>query len=54
MRGVFVAGDCRAHAAMQLATAIADGVQAAIFMKEYLRDADWWGKDQEGLDPSFA
>ena len=52
--GVFVAGDCRAHAAMQLATAIADGVQAAIFLKEYLRDPDWWGKDQVGLDPSSA
>ncbi|MCP4712523.1 MAG: FAD-dependent oxidoreductase [Planctomycetes bacterium] len=43
--GVFVAGDCRVGAAMQLATAIADGVAAAIFMKEYLRDSNWWNMD---------
>lgn len=44
MPGVFVAGDCRVGAPMQLATAVADGVTAAIFMKEYLRDAQWWDK----------
>jgi len=44
MPGVFVAGDCRTHAAMQLATAIGDGVACAVFMKEYLRDAAWWTK----------
>ncbi|MBN1766513.1 MAG: FAD-dependent oxidoreductase [Sedimentisphaerales bacterium] len=44
MPGVFVAGDCRVGAAMQLATAIADGVAAAMFMKEYLRDPSWWNK----------
>ena len=33
--GIFVAGDCRANAAMQLATAVGDGVAAALFMKEY-------------------
>ena len=44
MPGVFVAGDCRTHAAMQLATAIGDGVNAAVFMKEYLRDPDWWNR----------
>lgn len=40
--GVFVAGDCRIGAAMQLVTAVADGVNAAIWMKQYLRDRDWW------------
>ena len=45
MPGVFVAGDCRVGAAMQLATAIGDGVAAAIFMKEYLRDPNWWNRD---------
>ena len=44
--GVFVAGDCRAGAAMQLATAIGDGVSTAMFMKEYLRDPKWWEKDR--------
>ncbi len=46
MPGVFAAGDCRKGAAMQLATAIGDGVAAAIFMKEYLRDPAWWDKDR--------
>jgi len=40
--GVFVAGDCRIGAAMQLVTAVADGVNAAIWMKQYLRDPGWW------------
>jgi thioredoxin reductase (NADPH) len=40
--GVFVAGDCRIGAAMQLVTAVADGVNAAMWMKHYLRDAAWW------------
>ena len=40
--GVFVAGDCRVDAAMQLATAVGDAVAAAVFMKEYLRDPGWW------------
>lgn len=40
--GVFVAGDCRIGAAMQLATAVADGVNAAMWMKQYLRDPGWW------------
>ena len=44
MPGVFVAGDCRAAAAMQLATAVGDGVAAAMFMKEYIRDPAWWSK----------
>ncbi|MHC4213947.1 MAG: NAD(P)/FAD-dependent oxidoreductase [Planctomycetota bacterium] len=40
--GVFVAGDCRIGAAMQLATATGDGVVAAMMMKQYLRDPNWW------------
>ncbi|MBN2376657.1 MAG: FAD-dependent oxidoreductase [Sedimentisphaerales bacterium] len=44
--GVFVAGDCRTGAAMQLATAIGDGVATAMYMKEYLRDPQWWNKDR--------
>lgn len=40
--GVFVAGDCRVGAAMQLVTAVADGVNAAMWMKQYLRDPEWW------------
>ena len=37
MPGVYVAGDCRVGAAMQLATAIGDGVAATIYMKQYLQ-----------------
>jgi len=40
--GVFAAGDCRADAAMQLATACGDGVTAAMMLKEYFRDPAWW------------
>lgn len=40
--GVFAAGDCRIGAAMQLVTAVADGVNAAMWMKHYLRDPQWW------------
>lgn len=42
--GVFVAGDCRIAAAMQLATAVGDGVNAAMMTKQYIRDPDWWNK----------
>ena len=42
--GVFVAGDCRIGAAMQLATAVGDGVNAAMMMKQYLRDPNWWNQ----------
>lgn len=42
--GVFVAGDCRIGAAMQLATAAGDGVCAAMMLKQYLRDANWWSE----------
>ncbi len=50
MPGVFVAGDCRAGAAMQLATACADGVVAAMMLKRYYRDpAGWAAQSAEGL-----
>ena len=40
--GVFVAGDCRQRAALQLATACADGVVAAMQLKQYFRDPSTW------------
>jgi thioredoxin reductase (NADPH) len=42
--GVFAAGDCRVGAAMQLATAVGDGVVAAMMLKQYLRDPKWWNE----------
>jgi thioredoxin reductase (NADPH) len=42
--GVFVAGDCKVGAAMQLATAAGDGVIAAMMLKQYFRDANWWNE----------
>jgi thioredoxin reductase (NADPH) len=42
--GVFVAGDCRIGAAMQLATAVGDGVVAAMMLKQYFRDPKWWNE----------
>jgi thioredoxin reductase (NADPH) len=42
--GVFAAGDCRVGAAMQLATAVGDGVMAAMMMKQYFRDPNWWNE----------
>jgi len=42
--GVFVAGDCRQDAAMQLVTACADGVIAAMQLKHYFRDPSSWDK----------
>jgi len=45
--GVFVAGDCRVAAAMQLATACGDGVNAAIMLKQYFADPQWWFKPVE-------
>jgi len=49
--GVFVAGDCRQQAAMQLATACGDGVTAAMLLKDYFRDPSSWCETmaQEGL-----
>ncbi len=51
MPGVFVAGDCRQQAAMQLATATGDGVTAAMMIKEYFRNPDFWetALDEEGV-----
>ena len=49
--GVFAAGDCRVGAAMQLVTAVADGVNAAMWMKQYFRDPDWWN---EGVSDEVA
>ena len=48
MPGVFVAGDCRQQAAMQLATACADGVVAAMMVREYLRDPGTWDRADLG------
>ena len=42
--GVFAAGDCRVGAAMQLATAVSDGVVAAMMLKQYFRDPNWWNE----------
>ena len=44
IQGVFVAGDCRESAAMQLATACGDGVEAALLIRQYFRDPDFWSK----------
>jgi thioredoxin reductase (NADPH) len=50
--GVFAAGDCRIAAAMQLVTAVADGVNSAMWMKQYLRDSSWWEKEEsDALTP---
>lgn len=45
--GIFVAGDCRRQAAMQLVTACADGVVAALELGNYFRDPSSWGKSLE-------
>lgn len=47
--GVFVAGDCRIGAAMQLVTAVADGVVAAMMLKEYYRNPTWWNEPVSDL-----
>ena len=46
--GVFVAGDCRIGAAMQLATAVGDGVVAAMMLPHYFRDPNWWNESPSG------
>ena len=52
MPGVFVAGDCRVAASMQLATAVGDGVTAAMAMKQYFRDPNWWNEPiSDSLQP---
>ena len=46
------AGDCRIGAAMQLATAVADGVVAALNIKQYFRDPNWWNEPvSDALQP---
>lgn len=47
--GVFAAGDCRLGAAMQLATAVSDGVVAAMMIKNHLRDKNWWNESVSDL-----
>jgi thioredoxin reductase (NADPH) len=47
--GLFVAGDCRVDAAMQLVTAVADGVTAAMCTKNYFRDPGWWNEPPEHI-----
>ena len=47
--GVFVAGDCRIGAAMQLVTAVGDGVIAAMMLKQYFRDPNWWNEPVSDL-----
>jgi thioredoxin reductase (NADPH) len=47
--GVFVAGDCRVGATMQLITAVGDGVVAAMMLKNYFRDQAWWNQPLEGV-----
>lgn len=42
--GVFAAGDCRVGAVMQLATAAGDGVVAAMMLRQYFRDPNWWNE----------
>lgn len=50
--GVFVAGDCRIGAAMQLATAVGDGVLTAMMLKQYLRDPKFWDEPvSDSLSP---
>jgi thioredoxin reductase (NADPH) len=50
--GVFAAGDCRVGAAMQLATAVGDGVLAAMMLKQYFRDPKWWNETvSDNLQP---
>ena len=47
--GVFAAGDCRIGAAMQLATAVGDGVVAAMMLKQYFRDKKFWDEPVSDL-----
>ena len=52
--GVFVAGDCRVGATMQLITAVADGVNTAMMIKQYFRDPQWWKKANGNGGESFG
>jgi thioredoxin reductase (NADPH) len=49
--GIFAAGDCRVGAAMQLATAVGDGVLAAMMLKQYFRDPNWWNEAVSDILP---
>ncbi|MBT3279105.1 MAG: FAD-dependent oxidoreductase [Phycisphaerales bacterium] len=40
--GVFIAGDCRQGAAMQLVTACADGATASMNLRDFFRDPTTW------------
>ena len=55
MPGVFVAGDCRQQAPMQLATACGDGVVAAMMLREYFREPGSWqaAPSEEGLSDGW-
>ena len=44
--GIFVAGDCRQGACMQLVTACADGAIAALMLKEYFRRPAAWARGE--------
>lgn len=44
LRGVFAAGDCRSGAPMQLVTACADGVVAALMIRQYLKNPSAWAQ----------
>jgi thioredoxin reductase (NADPH) len=50
--GVFVAGDCRRGADMQLVTACADGVAAALQLKDYFRDPTSWSRGGPSEQPT--
>ena len=54
MEGVFVAGDCREGAAMQLATACGDGVEAAMLLRQYFREPKSWSERRETQGESWA
>lgn len=49
--GAFAAGDCRIGAACQLATAVSDGVVAAMMLKQYFRDPNWWNRPVSDILP---
>jgi len=49
--GVFAAGDCRIGAVMQLATAAGDGVIAAMMLKQYFRDPNFWSESVSEILP---
>lgn len=42
--GVFAAGDCRVGSVRQIAASCADGIIAAMMLKNYFADPDWWNR----------